>query len=773
MMKSSVSFSDWVRRAALFWVACCAVLLLAAVLLLPKAQINSSVLSLLPKQAMGDIPTALQQGFLERLDRQMVWMVTSGHQPDPAVADWWFRQLQAMPELQQVNGPIDADTQQQWGRFVYDHRNGLVDTATRARLANGGSAQADWVLAQLYSAFAGVSGNELNHDPLMLVRGSQLAMQQNASQLGLSQGWLVTKDSEGRTWYFLHGELSGNSFDMSAHQAVVEKLDVLKASLKTTFPDADVLTRGTVLFSHYASQQARQDVSTLGTATLVGVLLLIFAVFRSVRPLLLCALSVGIGALTGTIVTLMVFGELYLMTLIMSISIVGISADYTLYYLTERLVHGAHVSAMESLKKVLPALLLALFTTMIAYLIMALAPFPGLQQLAVFATSGLAASCMTVVCWYPFFVKRLQVRPAPAMVLMGRWLAAWRRQPAVSIGIPVAVLLFSVVGLVRLDINDDISQLQALPQELLMQERQVTTLTGQRADQTWFVVYGDDPQTTLQRVEKLAPALSDAQRHGWLEHYRVLPLLSLAQQQKDLQLITAAAPAVLARLGDAGVVVEPPMVTATPVTPEDWLQSPVSEGWRLLWLTLPSGKSGVLVPVSGVKDSQALAHLAQTLPGVSWIDRKSTFDALFGFYRVMLGWLLAASVGVIALSFMLRLGWRRGLKSAIPSVLSLGSGLAVLALSGHSLNLFSLMALILVLGIGINYTLFFSNPRGTPMTSLLAVTLAMSVALLTLGMLVFSQTQAISNFGIVLCSGVFTAFLLSPLALPDAKGKRK
>jgi predicted exporter len=59
------------------------------------------------------------------------------------------------------------------------------------------------------------------------------------------------------------------------------------------------------------------------------------------------------------------------------------------------------------------------------------------------------------------------------------------------------------------------------------------------------------------------------------------------------------------------------------------------------------------------------------------------------------------------------------------------------------------------------------------MTSLLAVMLAMCVALLTLGMLVFSSTQAISSFGIVLCSGIFIAFLLAPLALPDSKGKRK
>ncbi|CAD5762874.1 putative transporter [Escherichia coli] len=122
---------------------------------------------------------------------------------------------------------------------------------------------------------------------------------------------------------------------------------------------------------------------------------------------------------------------------------------------------------------------------------------------------------------------------------------------------------------------------------------------------------------------------------------------------------------------------------------------------------------------------------------------------------------------------MARLGWRKGLISLVPSVLSLGCGLAVLAMSGQAVNLFSLLALVLVLGIGINYTLFFSNPRGTPLTSLLAIALAMLTTLLTLGMLVFSATQAISSFGIVLVSGIFTAFLLSPLAMPDKKRTKK
>ncbi|MBB8011070.1 hypothetical protein HEL35_026285, partial [Escherichia coli] len=96
----------------------------------------------------------------------------------------------------------------------WQHRNGLIDPDTRARLQNGGEAQAKWILSQLYSAFSGVSGKELQNDPLMLMRGSQLAMAKNGQRLRLMDGWLVTQDPQGNYWYLLHGELAGSSFDM-------------------------------------------------------------------------------------------------------------------------------------------------------------------------------------------------------------------------------------------------------------------------------------------------------------------------------------------------------------------------------------------------------------------------------------------------------------------------------------------------------------------------------------------------------------------------------
>jgi predicted exporter len=502
------------------------------------------------------------------------------------------------------------------------------------------------------------------------------------------------------------------------------------------------------------------------------VFLLIVAVFRSLRPLLLSVLSIAIGALAGTVVTLLLFGELHLMTLVMSMSIIGISADYTLYYLTERMVHGAEHSPWQSLAKVRNALLLALLTTVAAYLIMMLAPFPGIRQMAVFAAVGLSASCLTVIFWHPWLCRGLPVRPVPAMVLMLRWLAAWRRNKKLSVGLPVALALLSAGdkhpegGRRYRPAAGAAERYSGAGEGHYRPDR--TERRSEMVCGSWRFA-----SANAGAAGSLYPGAGTGAKAGEITRWRTLPLNSLARQKSDLTLLQNAAPAVTNVLKSAGLNAVSPNLDAMPVSVDAWLKSPASEGWRLLWLTLPDGQSGVLVPVDGAKNSAALGELAARHDGVVWVDRKASFDSLFALYRTLLTGLLFVALAVIACGAMVRLGWRKGLISLVPSVLSLSCGLAVLAATGHPVNLFSLLALVLVLGIGINYTLFFSNPRGTPLTSMLAITLAMMTTLLTLGMLVFSATQAISSFGIVLVSGIFTAFLLAPLAMPDKKERKR
>jgi hypothetical protein len=67
------------------------------------------------------------------------------------------------------------------------------------------------------------------------------------------------------------------------------------------------------------------------------------------------------------------------------------------------------------------------------------------------------------------------------------------------------------VGISTLKVDDDIAQLQALPKDILAQEKAITALTGQSVDQKWFVVHGASPQQTLERLEAFTPALAEAQ----------------------------------------------------------------------------------------------------------------------------------------------------------------------------------------------------------------------------------------------------------------------
>lgn len=78
------------RLLAWVWFALCLLLAVALAVLLPRSQLNSSVLALLPQHNLGAAPPALQQGFMQRLDRQMVWLVSPGQQDDPQVAAWWL-----------------------------------------------------------------------------------------------------------------------------------------------------------------------------------------------------------------------------------------------------------------------------------------------------------------------------------------------------------------------------------------------------------------------------------------------------------------------------------------------------------------------------------------------------------------------------------------------------------------------------------------------------------------------------------------------------------
>ena len=126
--------------------------------------------------------------------------------------------------------------------------------------------------------------------------------------------------------------------------------------------------------------------------------------------------------------------------------------------------------------------------------------------------------------------------------------------------------------------------------------------------------------------------------------------------------------------------------------------------------------------------------------------------------------LLAVAWVAAAVSLIRRFGLRAGLLGAYTVALSMLASLAATTLLGLPINLFSLFALILILGISIDYVVFFLEFQNAAETTLRAMIVALTSTLVSLGILTLSHTAAVMNFGWVLSIGVLTAFIFAPLA---------
>lgn len=756
------------RRLGTLWIGLC--LLLAAVLAwqLPHSRINTSLMDLLPHESRSDLDPALQQGLLQQLDRQLVWLLSlPAGQDGRAAATFWAQQLGELPALSRITG-YQPELAPAWQRYLHELAWQRLDPTSRARLAGGAEGWSQWVLGQIYSPFGGVSRAEWQSDPLLLTRAGVLAEARGPMQL--KEGWLVSRDKAGRDWYMVRAELDLSAFDIQRNQALLSELAGAEQRLAEAYPGAELLRRGTLFYSQHASQLAQQDISTIGLGSMVGVILLIWGVFRSIRALLLSLLPIGVGLMWGLGTVLILFGEIHVFTLVISSSLIGIAIDYAIHFLCERRLHGDDETPHQTRLKLLPSLSLAVLTTLIGYGLLWFAPFPGLQQLAVCALAGLFSAFITVLCLFPRWAG-----PLPTRLLLGQrwlqgWLLAWQQRPLLRIGLPLCCLLLAALGISRLQVDDDIRRLQPLPVVLQGQEQRIQALTGQQGGMQGLLVTGADGEQALQRLERLDGRLAELQQRGALQDFVSLArwLPSLARQQEDAAAIRALLPEVVSRLKAAGLPLQPPVREPHWLTPTAWLASPVSEGSRLLWHALADGRVAIWVPLVGVADEEALTALAAAEPGVYWQDQRSQWSQLFAHYRIKLAELLSVAIALVALLLWRRMGAARAARVLLVNLIALAMGLALLAACGQPLTLFGVLALSLIFGIGIDYGLFFAHSGSgvaRQSSTLLAILLANLTTQLAFGLLALSHTPAIAGFGLVLSGGIFTAFLLSPLVL--------
>jgi predicted exporter len=727
-------------------------------------RIDSDVMALLPGDASDPLLAAASASIADSGTRQLAVAIgTKEWAGTRRAADAFFAHVDGNPLLRTLRPePAELDAALQ---ALRPHRGSLLTAAQREALS---AAEPETLSRSALARLAApglVSGlTGWREDPLGLWPEWWQARAGSGFQ---TRDGLLARERDGWHWALLRFESAAPAFRLDGERRLQDLLDAASAAARAASPDPAlrVLRGGVPLHAEAAAVQANREVGTIGLGSLAAVLLLVWLAFRGVRPIVLIAGSLLIGCAAGVAVTVLIFGKVHLLTLIFGASLVGVAEDYGIHYFASRQGHP-QVPSRTLMQSLLPGMALALATSVLAYLALGIAPFPGLRQMAVFCATGLVAAFATVVLWFPMLD-----RAAPASSGFGRWIAAtlrpWPRLHGAR-GALIVVLLaaLALVGASRLQPDDSLRSLQGSSASMLAEQIEIGGLADLPSPAQFFLVEGSDEQELLRHEEALTARLRTAVAAGQLAGWQALSdwVPSIAQQSADAALTARVEQRALqdaATLLDEPVPqAEPPLI---PLAPAVWLAQPLAAPLRPLWLGRIGARHASVVLVNGatVADLEALRGAAAGLDGVRWVDRTEKISRLLQHYRAMMTWLLL--LGYIAVGFALWLRYRRAAwRALLPTLLAALLTLAALAVLGEPLQLFAVLAQLLLLGIGVDYGIFLLEHRDDP-SSWLAVSVGAASTWLAFGLLGLSATPALRSFGLTLLFGVALVWLLSPL----------
>lgn len=773
-----------IRRLALLWLV---VVLLAAGHVGWRAweglHFVADLMALLPAREQDEAADRARRGVADGLVRQL--LVLPGH-ADPGIARDAARTigvaLTATGMVEMEPPDIDPDGVRRIASFYAPYRAGLLADRDRLLLQ---AERADQVATRALSQVFGVLGLGdaalLRRDPFLLLPSFLAALPLPGGGLTVEDGWLQAQ-RDGRTFVLLTARLTRNPHDLDVQSVVVGALDQALERLRARHPDLEAPRLGAIFFAEAAASEAMRETSMIGLASVAGTALIILFVFRGLTPLWLSLLVIGTGVLTALSACLMLFGDVHVGAMLFGVSLIGVAVDYSLQYCTEALVPGT--TPTQRLRPILAGITLGMVTTVIGYLTLLLAPFPGLRQVAVFSAVGLVAAWMTTVLWLPILDRRADPanRSGGAGRQVGvratRLLMPWARPGRHWLGGTLLLVLIgaAALGMTRLHRDDDIRRMQALSPDLLQQQERVRTLIGFDADRRFFVVEAPDSETALRREEALADRLGRLIASGALENFRgparFVP--SMHRQRETHALVTRVldAPRRDSQFRRLGLRPDPAdqagdAPSDTPILTLAAAIHPDSPLRFLHRLVLDRGPDQVrhLVMLEGIKDQAAIAIAGQGLDGVHLVDPAGSFSETLARYRDQALVLLGLSAFLIAAPLLWRYGPRRAARVIAPPVLAVLLTPGLRAWSGDGFSFFDSIALVLILAMGVDYAVFMAETtRARVGLTALAILLAAGTTLLSFGLLALSGVRAVHQFGATMLVGITLAAALSPIA---------
>lgn len=549
---------------------------------------------------------------------------------------------------------------------------------------------------------------------------------------------------------------------------------------------------GVPLFTDAAATRARDELGRIGAFSTAGVLLFALAFFGRIATLVLLAGSVAAGFAAGLGAALGLFDSLALVTFVFGATLIGVAVDY-----------GAHWFAFASSipdpiarrRALAPGLLTAALSSALAYGVLIATPLPGLRQMGLLAAGGLLTTLAVVLFWLPYadrWAPRRDTRLVRFLETRLPRLPRWDELPRLGqAALALGAVAFLAVGAARIEWASGIRDLQFVPAGLAEAQTRLSTALRLPSPAQVFVVSGATEDAVLAAEERLLTALRadptlDIQPLAMADY-----VPSAARQAEDARLVREALRRITPRMTDvlgAGPQLPDPSPEAPRVTADAVLATPFGAALGHLRLTSEADvAAGVektvahLVMLSGVRaehleklralesvaradgpDASATSDIATR---VRFVNLTGDMETILTRYRNRVLESALAGFGLLALVALRIFGLHNAWRALLPALFGMLGALAAFGWAGIPVTLFTTLAIVLVLGLGVDYGIFLTRSPTDGRTAA-AVLFSGVTTLLSFGLLAASETPALAAFGWTVVYGLCLVWTIAQLVRP-------
>ncbi|HLH53852.1 MAG TPA: MMPL family transporter [Verrucomicrobiae bacterium] len=553
-----------------------------------------------------------------------------------------------------------------------------------------------------------------------------------------------------------------------------------------------------------AGMQQDMTKSIGGTAVIIAVLF--WLAHRRIKPMLwlLTLLTLILGstlALGG-----LFFGTINVVSMGFAGILLGLAVDYAVVHYQEALAQP-QLSIPQIRHAIAPSIFWAAVTTISAFLVLNFGGLPGLGQLGTLVGLGVALAAIIMIFEFlpPLFPGRNAVTSSPSTPVQAapvsiRGVRPNRRIRTAVVYATTALLILITVaalsrGLPRID--STAAALRPRHSPAYSAVEQIQSHMHQERDPMWLILSGADPGQVAARLDQAQPVLKSAVSEGLLDSFNVPSQLWPRPENQDAN-----------RVGASDLSSLEPGLTQAALTNGFTEQSMalthrILETWRtavktpgVFWPTNPMSEwifekvtartptnyfvLGLLTPpTNGAPNQPQLiaSKLQGAIPGRGvWISGWELLgSSIFGRVKANMWKVLLPMLFLVLLSLFLAFRHPAEITLSL-AVLGLSGVclLSVMRLAGWSWNLLNLMAIPLILGTGVDYSIFMQlalrrhhgDLRAAYQSVGRALLLCGGTAIAGFGSLGLSSNAGMASLGQVCAVGVAANMLIAIFLLP-------